>query len=296
MNKSVLVTGSHRSGTTWTGSVIAKANNIRYIHEPFNIGIPRSNNPLTFWFEHLNKSSQDHQKTTLSYLKSFATVLHRHNISRISDIRSFKDIYKYLADLKSRKYDRTLYKDPIALLSAEWMYEKLDCNVVVLIRHPAAFVASLKKQDWQFDFYNFLQQEELMKSHFKEYSESIKKFTDNTQNIIDQAILLWNTIHSVIEYYKEKHGDTWYFVNHEKLSKNTSEEFKKLFDHLNLDFDANVSEYLLESSTSKKESEFIRNSATNVKAWKNQLSTEEIEKVKEETKGIWTNFYTEDDW
>ena len=296
MNKSVLVTGSHRSGTTWTGSVIARANNIRYIHEPFNIGIPRKNNPLTYWFEHLNGGTSNHQKTTLSYLKSFAIVFHWHNLTQLFKVRSFKELYKYFADLKSRKYDRTLFKDPIALLSADWMYQNLHCDVVVLIRHPAAFVASLKKQDWQFDFYNFLEQEDLMKTHFSTYSHSILEYTNNTQNIIDQGILLWNTMHSVIEHYKEQFGDSWYFINHEDLSKNTNDEFKKLFNKLNLSFDDNVKKYLTESSTSKKESDFIRNSVDNIKAWKNQLSAEEIQKVKEETKDLWTKFYTEDDW
>ena len=38
-SKPILVTGSHRSGSTWTGRIISAAPHVGYIHEPFNIGI-----------------------------------------------------------------------------------------------------------------------------------------------------------------------------------------------------------------------------------------------------------------
>jgi len=37
MRKPILVTGSHRSGTTWAGRSLVLAPNTAYIHEPFNI-------------------------------------------------------------------------------------------------------------------------------------------------------------------------------------------------------------------------------------------------------------------
>ncbi len=35
--KKVLVTGSHRSGTTWVGTILAAHQNAEYIHEPLNV-------------------------------------------------------------------------------------------------------------------------------------------------------------------------------------------------------------------------------------------------------------------
>jgi hypothetical protein len=37
----ILISGSHRSGSTWTGKVISQSNSVRYVHEPFNIDIER---------------------------------------------------------------------------------------------------------------------------------------------------------------------------------------------------------------------------------------------------------------
>ena len=34
--KPILVTGSHRCGSTWIGKVIATSPSVDYIHEPFN--------------------------------------------------------------------------------------------------------------------------------------------------------------------------------------------------------------------------------------------------------------------
>jgi len=46
--KPILVTGSHRSGTTWAGKMISACPNVGYIHEPFNIDMPMSVNPYPF--------------------------------------------------------------------------------------------------------------------------------------------------------------------------------------------------------------------------------------------------------
>ena len=35
--KPILVTGSHRSGTTWVGKMLAATGSVGYIHEPFNL-------------------------------------------------------------------------------------------------------------------------------------------------------------------------------------------------------------------------------------------------------------------
>ena len=42
INKICIVSGSHRSGTTWIGNTIAKGTNSAYIWEPFNIAVPLS--------------------------------------------------------------------------------------------------------------------------------------------------------------------------------------------------------------------------------------------------------------
>ncbi len=56
-----------------------------------------------------------------------------------------------------------LVKDPIALFSAEWLAATFDMRVLVMIRHPAAFAASIRRRGWRHRFADFLEQPLLMR-------------------------------------------------------------------------------------------------------------------------------------
>ena len=296
MKKNIFVTGSHRSGSTWVGYVISKAQKVRYVHEPFNIGLTNKNSPLHFWFEYVAGTSKKHQQKVRHYLHSFYYVFHLHNIRRFFRVRSFKDIYLYFADLKGRCTDRSIIKDPLAIMSAEWMYENYGCDMVVLIRHPAAFVASLKVKNWQYDFNQFRLQEGLMNTWLKGYSAEISEYATNQKDIIDQGILLWNTIHNVIAGYRKKYENEWYFVRHEDISKDPIPEFEKIFYRLNLTLDDFVRNYIIDSSTAKRKAVMNRDTTENIRMWKQRLTPLEIERIKNGTQKVWPNFYSEEDW
>lgn len=296
MKKNILVTGSHRSGSTWTGYVISKANKVRYIHEPFNIDLGRKNVPLTFWFEYMEGRSIEDQHKVKKYIESYYKVFHVDSIKRLRQIRKPKDIYNYFADLKGRLSDRSIIKDPIAIMSTEWLYQNYNTDVLVLIRHPAAFVASLKVKNWQFDFNNFLNQDNLMSDKLSVYKEIISEYSKEEKNVVDQGILLWNIIHDVILYYQSKYQDAWLFVKHEDLSTNPLSEFEHIFSKFNLDFSKEVKSYITETTKPEKETAMNRNSRENTKSWKNRLNEDEIAKIKSGTEKVWKSFYTEDDW
>ena len=44
----ILVTGAHRSGTTWVGKMLALAPGIGYVHEPFSPRTPVGMSPAGF--------------------------------------------------------------------------------------------------------------------------------------------------------------------------------------------------------------------------------------------------------
>ena len=56
--KPILVTGSHRSGSTWVGKILNLSNETYYINEPFNIETHNSpSNPFKYWFEYVEPNS-----------------------------------------------------------------------------------------------------------------------------------------------------------------------------------------------------------------------------------------------
>ena len=68
-NKPILITGCHRSGTTWIGKTIAYSNNIIYIGEPFNPNLSKRGGICGFkfknWFEYISEENQDQYYTPI---------------------------------------------------------------------------------------------------------------------------------------------------------------------------------------------------------------------------------------
>jgi hypothetical protein len=102
---------------------------------------------------------------------------------------------------------------------------------------------------------------------------------------------------------KKKRQD-FIFIRHEDLSKRPVEEFKKLFDLLNIEFNQKIEKTIIKYSNSSNPSEaqngvehqLKRNSVANINNWKHRLSKSEIKRVHEKTKDVSRLFYSEDDW
>ncbi len=292
--KPIIVTGAHRSGTTWVGQMIALDKNVRYIHEPFNIDEPRKH-PLKYWFEYVSEDDPaDRQKEIYNFINEILDFNLKGVSKDFSMIRGPRDIQRFLKDSFERTHKRPLIKDPIAIMSTDWLATKFNADVVVLIRHPAAFVASLKVKKWAHEFKHYTQQEKLMEI-LAPYADQIKLFEKSEQDIIDQGILLWNIAYYRIHQYKKAFPD-WIYVRHEDLSMDPVNEYKKIYEQIGLNFTQKVEKKIVESSTAKKAGHLTRDSKENVLTWKKRLTDNEIERIKKETKEISDIFYSEEYW
>jgi hypothetical protein len=296
LKENILVTGSHRSGTTWVGQVIASAKNIRYIEEPFNKSFHKEKVPFENMYEYINNNSLGNQFIAKKHLESYYRLFSKLNWIQIKKIRSWNNGVVFFKDIFKRFYYRTLFKDPIALFSTEWIYENFNCKIVVLIRHPAAFVGSLKIKNWNFDFNNLKNQPQLLEILPNDFVLKIFEFSETQKDIIDQGILIWNIFYYIINQYQEKYFDQWYFIKHEDISMNPMEEFKKLFLFLELKMDKNTEEFIKVTSNSNLNKDLFRNSEKNIYTWKTRLTSEEILRVNIGTENIWKKFYSESDW
>jgi len=304
----ILVTGSHRSGTTWVGDIISNSDEVLYVHEPFNLANHSNDSklPFKYWYAYVSKNRpKAYQDKVRKYLETFYEFKLSNLINEITNLRSRRSMrwfWKGIIGVRLRK--RIVFKDPIAFMSAEWLARELPAQVVVLIRHPAAFVASLKVKGWTFDFKNFKQQKDLYNGYLENFQDEIDRYAQNPPDIIAQGILLWNIIHSIILTYKEKHGEEWCFIKHEELSRNPVTGFQKIFKYLDLGFTPEIKQEVIESTTSQVHDKYQgdvrkdlkRISKENIKSWKKRLTIEEIEIIKEGTRGICSKFYEEDDW
>ena len=155
----ILVTGTHRSGTTWVGKMLAADAMTAYVSEPLNVlhrpGVFRPK--IKYWYQYVCEENES------EYLPAFYELLEfdYHLWDEIRSLRSRRDFLRMGRDFVIfynglMRGQRVLMKDPFAVFSTPWFARKLHCRVVITVRHPAAFASSLKRLHWLFDFQNLL--------------------------------------------------------------------------------------------------------------------------------------------
>ncbi len=300
----ILVTGSHRSGSTWVGQMIARSPAVIYIHEPFNIE-PHPGHfggKFDYWFTYVCDSNaalyEPYLRDRLAPTYPLATKLRASK--RPGHVgRSLAAWARFNAG--KRPGQRPLMKDPLAVFSADWLARTFDMSVIMLIRHPAAFAGSIKQANWSHPFQHFLDQPLLMRDHLSEFESEIRLFAATEQDIVDQAILLWNLIHATILTYQSCHP-AWHFVRHEDISVAPGETFGQIYDYLDLDYSPTIRDDIVQFSQSEARDaadptvSIRRDSLYNLDRWRDRLTSEEVDRVQAGTDAISRHFYDAADW
>ena len=282
--------------------MLALSPDIAYIHEPFNLnhspGICRAR--FDYWFPYICDENEVLILNDISDCLNFKYHIFEELQASKSPAELLPSVLDCLRFQRNRILNkRPLMKDPIAVFSTEWLEKRFNMNVIIVVRHPAAFVGSIKAAKWTHPFDHFLKQPLLMGHHLVEYRRQIEDFSKSEADIVDQAILLWNMIYHTILKYRENQPD-WIFVTHEALSKNPIREFGKLYQKLGLHYSTNIQEKIKGYSTadlSKVQSNKLkRDSKANIWTWKTRLNEQEIQRVKAQTIAIASVFYDEEDW
>ena len=307
--RTILVTGSHRSGTTWVGKVLATAPRTAYIHEPFNVDRPSDFTTLrmTHWYQRLNASPDGHEGQALEDLVSRRW---RSPALRWSDWRNPRALYRTARTSLRRQYAARIarhivLKDPLALLSADWLATHFAVMPVVMVRHPAAFVASVLLKGWSFDFQNFLRQPAVIDEFFPEDRSAIVAQTVRGEHdLLGGAALLWRLLHKVIQRYQEQHP-AWIYLRHEDVSADPAVQFCQLFERLNLPFTARTAGYLRNTSEtadrryvlkSTSIHNVVRDSRQNIHVWQQRLQPAEITRIRTLVGETAEVFYCAGDW
>jgi hypothetical protein len=289
--------------------MIAKSPSVGYVHEPFNpwdpekkLGIcsPR----VPYWFFYVTGESEETYRKAIRQALGFNYNL----IGGLKGVRSWGDLKRVARERRSFRENRSrdvrpLVKDPFALFSAEWFAETFDMDVVVMIRHPAAVVSSLKRLNWGLPLWHLLEQPHLIESHLRTFEERLEAFRDEQYDIIDRAILLWNVLYHVVRQYRQEHGE-WIFVRHEDISRDPLQRFQDLFDGLRLDFSPAVQSAIETYCASSNRREvpvgwahsLKRDSRSLIWNWKERLTESEIKRVREGTWDTAAEFYSDEDW
>ena len=300
----ILVTGAHRTGTTWIGRMLAAEDGVAYISEPLNVlhrpGVFAA--PVRYWYTYITPENE------ASFLPAFHEVLDYdyHLLAELRSIRSRKDLLRMIRDfhsffIGSMQGERPLLKDPFAVFCAPWFAERLGCQVVITVRHPAGFASSLKRLGWSFDFKDLLDQPLLMRDYLEKDRADMEKMPPD--DIVGQASLLWRMIYRVVHSTRKAHPD-FQIVRHDDFSRDPVARFRELYTSLGLSFTPRAEQAILKSSSSENPNELARNkthsvkldSRANMENWKKRLSPEEIKRIRDITGEVTALYYPEEVW
>ncbi len=306
----LLVTGAHRTGTTWVGKMLA-AGGYTYVSEPLNVlhrpGVMGA--PVCKWYTYITRENEE------GFLSAFQkTLALRYGLlAELKFLRSWRDFLRMGRDLGVFLRGRVLrqpvlLKDPFAVFSLPWFIERLNCRVVVTVRHPAAFASSLKRLNWPFDFRDLLDQPLLMRDHLEPFRADMERVA--ADDLIGQSALLWRMVYRAVHAtLRQAQGDareripSIIIVRHEDLSLDPVAGFARAYESLGLAYPAKVQEMIRTSSSSENPSELSRrkvhavklDSRANLDNWKKRLTADEISSIRSMTEDV-SHLYYPDPW
>lgn len=295
------------------GSVLAHAPGLVYIHEPFNPGYgrPFTRAPFTRQFQYVTPANahvyEPGLRETLGFYYGLPDRLRAIRQSKGPAWKAARAAFHairtwaaFQVHRRSRRW-RPLVKDPIALLSAEWLAERFDMQVVVMIRHPAGFVSSaLRHPGILTRAEDFLDQPELMEGPLAPFRAELESSRDGWP-ALERAVLQWRLLNGVVAGFRRRHPE-WTYLRHEDLCADPEAGFLALADRLGVDFAADARR-VLERTSRPGDSpevetawEVRRNSRAVPTLFRTRLSAEQIATVRLRSADVSTLFYGDHDW
>ncbi|OUC99008.1 sulfotransferase [Streptosporangium minutum] len=248
----VLVTGLPRSGTSWTGKMLAAGGELVYVNEPLNPQHPPGQCPgvlnaqVTHRFQYICPDNDE------TWLPAFAdTVALRYRfLAELRRNRSPYDLARMvrygtaftLGRLTGR---RALLDDPFALFSAGWFAERLGCRVVILLRDPVSFVGSWQRLGWTIYFHELLEQPLLIRDH--PHLEELRPLV-GCQDRIAKAVALWRAARTVAADLATRHPGIL-LARYEDLAADPQRGFRRLYDWSGLTWSTRAEERVSRACT-----------------------------------------------
>ena len=194
-------------------------------------------------------------------------------------------------------------KDPIALLSAEWLAETFRMHVIVLIRHPAAFAASLLRLDWRFDFVNFVSQPTLMERDLAPFAAEIEAAVRRRLDAVSEAGLLWKCLYATVDRYRRERPN-WLFLRHEDLSTHPVDGFQAMCRHVDTAYSTAIAAEVARTTAPGNPVDaptgiahaLLRDSRRAAANWRPRLDRQDVAALRASVEEISSRFYTDAEW
>ena len=274
-----------------------------YIHEPFcpNRSPGWITDPLPYWYMYI---SEDNARLYEAALERVMRL--RYPIARsLLRSRSPKDAARQVPEIgralayRARSV-RPLLKDPFALFSSEWLADRFAVVPVIMIRKPVAFVSSIKRLNWGFDYeQNWLAQPLLMRDHLGDHEQDFVGYQGEV-DLVGEGIVMWSALYGFVAKLRERRPE-FVYVLYEDLAADPLGGFESLYEQVDLRWDGVVKQRIAGFSDSANPKDVSarnrraikRDSHAASETWKQRLTPEEIERVTAETASVASAFYSD---
>ena len=312
------VAGMARAGTSWVAEMLRAAGGFVHLNEPFNPKRPPGGSPGI-----LNAA------VPVGYIyvaghnaEEFRPALHDTFRFRYRHLAELRQNHSWFDLAKMGKYSATfavgalrrkrpLLDDPYASLAAPWIAREFDGQVAVLVRHPAAMVASYRKLGYRAHFRHFLDQPQLMAEYLEPWRSEMEALVD-TEDRVTQVATFWKLLHHVLFDMVDR-SDRLHVVRYEDLCADPEGEYERLFTRLGLEFNDDARGEVLAGTqgSSKNQSHSWRvsrhgglsrtafrpmDSKSMVRAWEKTISPGEAARIRAITAPVADRLYGPSDW
>lgn len=268
------------------GKLLCASGELFYVQEPLNPSSPPTwlGHPVDHWYEYVLPGSREFHALERIVRREYplgVSLGHARTPRAVG--RAFRD--SWMGSRARLRGQPALIKDPFLVFSAEYLRKSLGLRVVYTVRNPAAFVSSLSRLNWTFDFRNLANQPVLM-DRLEAWGSDILRASRGELSFVEQSALLWKVIHGYLaaEVSAEDLNDV---VVHEEFVLDVPGNVARLYKRLGLTLtdDARDRVRLLSSNQATGDAragqvtELKRDSRLAGQVWRSRMSDAEAARV-----------------
>jgi hypothetical protein len=253
--KSILLSSSPRSGSTWVAELINHRNGYRYLFEPMH----QARVPAF-------RSFGDGK-----YLRP--TDEYPEHGRPIRAVMTGKVRGRWIDQFNRRLVSRSrLIKVIRANLLLGWIARQFPrTKIVLLIRHPCAVALSIQRQGWTPRLDWFLRQPELVEDHLRPFQDELAHVTDPFQKLVASwCIEHWVAIHQL-------HRRDAHCLFYEHLCREPEAEVRRLFAYLQQPFDPRVLRVVRRPSAVTHRLSALRQGGDVVADWRRRIDDTQLD-------------------
>lgn len=240
----VLILSLPRSGSSWVGATMGRAQNAMYLREPLTQGLNHYGLFETTVFDvNPNDPPRVYAKCAAKAFAGFPAFPDR--------IAVFRDQWS----LRDRSHRRLVIKE-VNPLASKWLLQSYTPRALFLIRHPAAVAASYRRQGWR----------------------PLLTDDDWTRHGAYQGRAHRFALDSLEGY------DDYRIIHYEALCADPLPEFSTLFAFAELGWNETTQAFIAETTSSEDRrgnSRVARDSAAMIDAWREQVTQQQLQSLRE---------------